>query len=841
MLRTKIDYGIDLGTTNSSISRMDDGEVKIIKSDESTQTDTTPSCVHFNKKQIMWVGQKAFNLLGDEALKAFKEYSKTKIMEDHTNTFIEFKRTMGEGHKYKSSNMQREFTSEELSAEVLKKLKGFVRDEQLESVVITVPAMFRQSQLDATQRAAELAGFNYCELLQEPIAASLAYGIDTNQTSGYWVVFDFGGGTFDAALMKVEEGIMKVLDTDGDNHLGGKNIDYSIVDTILLPYLSSQFKIESILENDFGRNKLRDALKGLAEECKIVLSNKDTHTFYKEDLGEDDDGEEIILELKVNLNQFENVIKPILQRSIDITKKLIERNNLQVGDISSIILVGGPTKLQTFKKMLKEQLVNIDYSIDPMTAVANGAAIFASTKDIPITLQKRDINKIQLGLKHPTTTVEIEENLGIRIDKDRSKGRIPDRMFVEIQRMDKGWNSGLVEIEDAEIISLDLLKNKTNVFSITIKDEKGNSLAAEPQNFSIIQGMKIADATLPYHIGINILDIEKGKKGVYALQGLEKNKTLPAKGKGIFRTQKEIRPMKKEDEIRIEIFEIKNDNNGSPAYLNEFVSKINITGEDIKNYLPADSEVELTLEIDSSRRIKFAAFFPYLDQTIDLTLPPNIQKNVDADYLSEQINIAREKVDEIGDPSDIEQNLDEIEEILENGRGDSNTRTQVMERLREELTKIHKIEEDMEWPNIDTELDDVLDRLKMTIQRYGDEKTTQLLPQILKKVESIKNRKNIKLANELIEQLNILNFTVVDKGAGIALDISIIKGFDEDFEINQWSNKSRARQLINQAKEIIFSNTATKENIRPIIDELFKLLPPPEKPIIDKDTKVLRK
>jgi len=255
MLRTRIDYGIDLGTTNSAISRMDNGDVKIIKSDESTQTDTTPSCVHFNKKQILFVGQKAFNLLGDETLKAFKEYSKTKNMEDGTNTFIEFKRTMGEGHKYKSSNMKREFTSEELSAEVLKKLKGFVRDEQLDSIVITVPAMFRQSQLDATQRAAELAGFKYCELLQEPIAASLAYGIDTKQISAYWVVFDFGGGTFDAALMKVEEGIMKVLDTDGDNHLGGKNIDYALVDKILLHYLTSQFKIESILENDFSRNK----------------------------------------------------------------------------------------------------------------------------------------------------------------------------------------------------------------------------------------------------------------------------------------------------------------------------------------------------------------------------------------------------------------------------------------------------------------------------------------------------------------------------------------------------------------------------------------------------------
>jgi molecular chaperone DnaK len=841
MLRTKIDYGIDLGTTNSAISRMDNGKVIIIKSDESTQTDTTPSCIHYNKKQILFRGQKAFNLLGNETLEAFKKYSKTKSTEEATNTFIEFKRTMGTEQTFKSDNMHREYSSEELSAEILKKLKGYARDEQIEAIVITVPAMFRQAQLDATQRAAELAGFKYCELLQEPIAASLAYGIDTKQTSGYWVVFDFGGGTFDAALMKLEEGIMKVLDTDGDNNLGGKNIDYAVVDNILLPYLTDKYSMDDILNNEFGKRKLREALKGFAEESKISLSKNDNYEFYKEDLGEDDDGEEIILDLKINLQQFEEVAKSTLQRSIDITKKIIKRNNLSIEDIDTVILVGGPTKLQTFRKMLKEQLGKIDFSIDPMIAVANGAAIFASTKEIPLLFQKRDTARIQLSLKYPSTTVEIEENLGIRIEKEKTTGPIPNRLFVEIQRMDKAWTSGLVEIEDAEIIALDLSPNKTNIFSITLKDEKGNFLSAEPQEFSIIQGMKIAEATLPYHIGINILYLDKGKKGVDALKGLEKNKTLPAKGKGVFRTQKEIRPMKKEDEIKIEIFEMKNDNNGSPAFLNEFVSKINITGEDIKNYLPADSEVELTLEIDSSRRIKFSAFFPYLDQTIDLTVPTNIQKNVDADYLSEQINIAREKVEEVGDPSDIEQNLDEIEEILENGKGDPNTRTQVMERLREELTKIHKLEEDMEWPSIEDELDDTISRLKITIQRYGDEKTTQLMPKILNQVESVKKQKKPKLAKELMDQLNAMNWAIIDKGAGIALDISIIKGFDDDFEMNQWSNRSKARQLINEAKESIFSNKATRESLRQILDELFKLLPPPEKPIIDKDDKVLRK
>ena len=206
MARVKIDYGIDLGTTNSAIARMDNGKIVIIKSDRF-QKDTTPSCVKFSKKKII-VGDVAFNSYNQEALKALHEGADAT-----SNTFIEFKRTMGTDKTYYSSHTDSGYSSEQLSAEVLKQLKGYVRDENINAAVITVPNQFRQNQIDATQRAAEMAGFQYCELLQEPIAASMAYGIEAKEMHGYWLVFDFGGGTFDTALMKVDEGIMKVVDT----------------------------------------------------------------------------------------------------------------------------------------------------------------------------------------------------------------------------------------------------------------------------------------------------------------------------------------------------------------------------------------------------------------------------------------------------------------------------------------------------------------------------------------------------------------------------------------------------------------------------------------------------
>ena len=434
MARVKIDYGIDLGTTNSAIARMENGEVKIIKSD--TQKDTTPSCVYFRKNTTL-VGDTAYARYSGEHLDAFKDFSVTGNKAHDFNTFIEFKRTMGTDKTYESKSAGHSFSSEELSAEVLKALKSFVIDEEVSSVVITVPARFRNNQIDATQKAAELSGFKYCELLMEPIAASIAYGVNSKSVNGYWLVFDFGGGTFDVALMRVEEGIMKVVDTGGDNHLGGKDLDFAVVDNIIIPYLKENYQIEKILSNEYGKNELRETLKEMAEVAKIAISppSKTSADIYtNKPIGEDDKGNEIDFEIKMSLEDYERAVAPVFQRAIDISKKLIESNNLNSSDLEMVLLVGGPTLSQTLRRMLKEQLkTNIDTSIDPMTSVAVGAALFASSKDIPSTFQKRDKEKVQLILKYPNDTVETEIDLGVKIDRGQTKGEIPEKIIAEIK------------------------------------------------------------------------------------------------------------------------------------------------------------------------------------------------------------------------------------------------------------------------------------------------------------------------------------------------------------------------------------------------------------------------
>ncbi|MDP4679009.1 MAG: Hsp70 family protein, partial [Cyclobacteriaceae bacterium] len=248
-MRNKIDYGIDLGTTNSAIARIENGVPTIKKSE--TLKDTIPSCINYTRRQDILVGDSAFNALKNDSARALKTFDK-----GNTNTFLEFKRTMGTTHVYDSTNLNKSLSSEELSAEVLKKLKSLVIDENINSVVITVPAKFSYPQNEATMKAAKLAGFSHVELLQEPVAAATAYGLNTKEKDAYWVVFDFGGGTFDAALVKSEEGILSVKDTDGDAWLGGKNLDEAIVDNIIIPYLQTHYSIDFVLKSILSKSGL---------------------------------------------------------------------------------------------------------------------------------------------------------------------------------------------------------------------------------------------------------------------------------------------------------------------------------------------------------------------------------------------------------------------------------------------------------------------------------------------------------------------------------------------------------------------------------------------------------
>ena len=841
-MRNKIDYGIDLGTTNSAIARMENG-VPVIKKNEFIR-ETTPSCINFGKKKNSLIGDMAFQAMRSDAIAQLRTFEMGKI-----NTFIEFKRTMGTTHRYESSRMEASFSSEELSAEILKKLKSFIQDENISSIVITVPAKFLNPQNEATMQAAKLAGFKHIELLQEPVAAATAYGLGSKSKDGFWLVFDFGGGTFDAALIKAEEGILAVKDTDGDNWLGGKNLDEAIVDQIIIPNLQQNYAINSILEDTDKKEILRNAFKFFAEEAKIQLSSKDSHNILS-NLGdlpfEDDNGDEPEIDVLVTQKDMENVVAPIFQKAIDITKELLKRNNLKGSDLGALILVGGPTYSPILRRMLKEQITDkVDTSVDPMTVVAKGAALFASTISVSDEVKEttRDKTKLQLDIKYEATTVELDEMVNLKVLKEKTTGTFPEKIYADVVRFDGAWSSGKKLIgEKATIVDVLLVEGRSNSFEINVYDEAGNKLECQPHQFSILQGIGGLDKmqVLPYYIGIGKFFSSEGKDLFQPAKGLGKNKTVPATGviNGL-KTRSEIRPGMIKDIIRIPIYQGDYNAEGTNPVLNNLVTEVIITGEDMPALLPLGSDLDITIKVDSSQLMKFTAYFPLLNHTEELEIEIKQTEPPTEELLSKEISKAKRTAQKVN-ANDVSENIEALEEQLENEKGSADGKMKILDGLRKELLKLDSAEKVAEWPKVEQELKDAFYELEDLIEKIkansddddlNIDKVQAHNAESKKTIEHIIQNKDTKAAKELTDEIIGLSIELRNAVTGGDVDRRRLEYHDREFNNLQWKDKNKARQLVNHGLKLISDGKTSQ--LKPLLHQIWDLRIDPDG---DRDT-----
>lgn len=823
MARIKIDYGIDLGTTNSAICRMEKGEPVVIKTD--VLKDTMPSCVSFTKRKSVKAGDSAFNDMKSDKRRASKVGSKGA-----SNAYVEFKRTMGTDTLYHSSFMDRAYSSEELSAEVLKTLKSFVTDENVSSVVITVPAKFTVGQKTATMEAAKLAGFNKCELLQEPIAAAMAYGLTSDTKDGIWMVFDFGGGTFDAALLKVEDGIMQVFDTEGDNYLGGKNLDYAIVDNIIIPYLQENYDIEETLADPDKKEVLRDAMKTFAEDAKNQLSFKDKEDIISDlgDLGEDESGEGMELDLTITQDDLYDVMRPYFQKAVDICKELISRNNLTTQQISKLILVGGPTHSPLIRQMLKEQITpNVDTSIDPMTAVATGAALYASTIESEISVEEVEVGTIMLEVGYESTSVETTEWVSARLANDSKLSKV----WVELVRSDKAWSSGKVEVDKTgNVIEAVLVESKPNSFTVVAYDDKGNQVNCFPSEITIIQGSKVGAAPLPYNIGIATWSDSKQRAVFRMAKGLEKNKPVPATGViNDLKTTSMLRPGVEADVLKIPVYQVDDFSGaeGRSASLYEYVADILITGDDVETLIPADSSVDVTLKVDTSEQMTIEVHFLSTDVTVEKVLDTSKKqsiedavKRIDKGLIEAQRSI--NQLENAGvDVDSLQSALDSVKEESEN----SSEKKAVLQHLKEVLRKIEDKDDETEWDRVETELREEFDRLENAQNDLGNEKTAQIVEQLRSQADQAIRSKDVKVGRNTLEQINSLfiHLTLLYQCMGF------IEHYNRTFASVKWIDVSRARQLLNKGLETM-NNNPSVDTLHPIVCAIIDLMPADQKP-----------
>jgi molecular chaperone DnaK len=388
---------------------------------------------------------------------------------------------MGTPHEYGFASGGQRRKPEELSAEVLKELRASVEartGEVIQSAVITVPAAFELHQCDATRRAAELAGFKGSPLLQEPVAAALAYGFQIDSEKAYWMVYDFGGGTFDAALIKAEEGMINVVHHGGDNFLGGSDIDWAIIEKLIIPQLSKNFDLPGFARgSDRWGMELR-RIKHAVEAAKMELSTKEITTLSGGVAFKDGSGEMIECdEISLGRNDLIRIAEPLISRSIEISQKVLKDKNLGLQAVQRVIVVGGPTKAPYFREMLSAGLgIPIDFSQDPLTVVSRGAAVFASTQRVDSKLQKKAIvGEFQVQISDKYKPVGHESDPLIAGKVTSPDGTSSTGFTIEFVNRDTKWRSGQIPLNGEGAFMANLLaeKGSRNTFHIELSNGQG--------------------------------------------------------------------------------------------------------------------------------------------------------------------------------------------------------------------------------------------------------------------------------------------------------------------------------------------------------------------------------
>lgn len=370
--------GIDLGTTNSCVAVMEGGKPTVIANAEGGRT--TPSVVAINKDGERLVGQVA----------------KRQAVANHENTVTSIKRQMGTDHKVRLGG--KEYTAPEISAMILSKLKADAESylgSPVTQAVITVPAYFNDSQRQATKDAGKIAGLEVLRIINEPTAASLAYGLDKGENNNQKIlVYDLGGGTFDVSILEIGDGVFEVLSTNGDTRLGGDDFDQRIIDLLVEEFK----KAENI---DLSKDKLAmQRLKEAAEKAKIDLSASTKTTISLPFITADANGPKH-LEYDLTRAKFDNMTEDLVAKTIECTKRALADAKLTNADINKVILVGGSTRIPAVYEAVKNYTGKEPYKgINPDECVAIGAAIQAGVlggevKDVLLL----DVTPLSLGIE----------------------------------------------------------------------------------------------------------------------------------------------------------------------------------------------------------------------------------------------------------------------------------------------------------------------------------------------------------------------------------------------------------------------------------------------------------
>jgi len=632
--------GIDLGTTNSAICSYDGTSTRIWKSPE--QNDVTPSAIYIDKR-----GNKHYGI---------RAYNQAPYNPDSCATL--FKRVMGTSTPIKIKDHDLVKTPEECSAEILKVLFGYlseeIRNDTDTGTVITVPAAFNQMQKEATKQAAEMAGIQNVALMQEPVAAVMSV-LNARNSDGTFLIYDLGGGTLDIAIAETISSRVNLLAHGGIAMCGGRDFDRALRDNVIKPWLYDYKFPDNMMSDDKYKMLIRLG-EWASERAKIELSaNEESIVSLSETETRtvDLDGNEVYLDVPLDRNMLDELIKARILESVQSARDTIEKAGLTSNDIERIVFIGGPTNYKPLRDLVSYELgIPANTDVNPMTAVAEGASLFAESIDWSTSNRSRKTNRgqissskdLNLTFNYISRTPDSKAKVAVQID-----GKVLEGTEFQIDCLDTAWTSGKLPLIHGSTMTLPLAKPGANTFKIFVFDPSGGPLTLVEDRILITRTAATVDAIPASHsVGIETLEKLGGRSTLAYL--VKSGDPLPKKGKLQFKAAESLKAGSP-NSLNFKVFEGEIED---PVEDNRPIGVMKVLGTDLeKGVIPAGALLECEYEVQDSGNIRLEVAIPSIggvfhsDRNFYSRQEGQVDFTVAAKFVEDEGSHTLERVDEI--------------------------------------------------------------------------------------------------------------------------------------------------------------------------------------------------
>lgn len=674
--------GIDLGTTNSAICSFDGESIRLYKSPE--QHDVTPSAIFIDRRGNKYVGSRAYN----------------NAARNPDNAAVLFKRLMGTSTPVKLPAVNLTMTPEECSAEVLRALHGYlpeeIRGDGDTGTVITVPAAFNQMQKDSTMAAADAAGLGRVALMQEPVAAVMSV-MRQRKNDGVFVVYDLGGGTLDIAIAESISGRVTLLAHGGIAMCGGRDFDRILFDNIVKPWLLENFDLpEDLTTNPQFKSLLRMATWA-TEKAKIELSQKEEAvvSLPETELGvRDQAGEEIYIDITIDRKRYDGLIGPKVEESIVSARETLEKAGLSPHDVERVVFVGGPTHYKPLRDKVAFELgIAPSTDVNPMTAVAEGAAVFAESIDWASQSRGR---KSARGAISAGGALDLSFNYIARTPDSKAKivaklgSSAPAGVEFQIDSLDTGWSSGRIALKDGAGIELNLTKPGDNTFKVFVFDSNGGPVSLREDKIVIARTAASIDAIPASHsIGIEARSKVGGRSILVHI--VKEGDQLPKKGKEIFKAGESLKAGSP-GSLNFKLWEGDIDDT---IHDNRFIGLFKISGTDFDDdVIAAGADLICEYEVRDSGNIFLEVSVPSISGSFQSGHNFYSSREGKVDYTNQAKNIQEQsghtlqRLDEMASKVDdprLEQAREKLEQAstIKTDEADPETAKQAMDNVQE--------------------------------------------------------------------------------------------------------------------------------------------------------------